>query len=71
MSKYSKVIVKVFITKGGKFRAKISEPDQFAAYEVTVGGQNWKDGMGQPYKRIIRHKIGMLMERLKEEMKNQ
>lgn len=59
--------VNVFVTKTGKFRAKILEHKQTVSYEVTVGGREWKKGKGREFRKTIYLKITKLLHKLKEE----
>jgi len=50
--KKEKLHIKVFITRRLNFRAHIKEPGR-PAYEVTVGGKEWKKGKGRQYEDQI------------------
>jgi len=43
-----KTTIRVFVTKTRVFRAKIKEPRK-RLYEVTIGGQQWKKGVGKKH----------------------
>jgi len=64
--KKHKTKILVFVTKTGRFRAKIF-PHEMPNYQVTVNGKNWKEGIGNEYKEIIRQKISQLLEGLEKE----
>jgi len=71
--KYSKIVDKkikfsihLFITKNLKFRVRIEKEDR-KGYEVTIGGKNWKNGMGNEYKDIINDMIDKIVFRLESE----
>ncbi len=64
--KKHKTKIIVFVTKTGRFRAKIF-PHNLPNYEVTVGGTNWKKHLMNEHKEIIRHKISQLLEGLEKE----
>ena len=64
--KKHKTKIIVFVTKTGRFRAKIF-PHGMPNYQVTIGGKNWKEGTGNEYKEIIRHKISQLLDGLQKE----
>lgn len=51
-----KARIKVFLTKEFKFRARVEEPN-CPPYEVTIGGESWKNGKGLKYKNKIVEKI--------------
>ena len=57
--------VTVFITKNNKIRARIQE-EGAPSYEVTVGGENWKNGRGVQHKERIARKLAMIMQMIKE-----
>lgn len=59
-----KVRIKVFITKNGKFRARIKELDK-PTYEVSVGSDSWLEGKGVKYHSVIRRKCNLLMVELR------
>jgi len=48
----SKIHIKVFLTKGLKFRAHVKEPGK-PAYEVTIGGKEWQNGKGRKHEKLI------------------
>ena len=64
--KKHKTKILVFVTKTGRFRAKIF-PHGMPNYQVTVNGKNWKEGIGNEYKEIIKQKIVKLLEGLQKE----
>ena len=64
--KKHKTKITVFVTKSGRFRAKIF-PHGMPNYQVTIGGKSWKEGTGNEYKDIIRHKISQLLDGLRTE----
>jgi len=64
--KKHKTKIIVFVTKSGRFRAKIF-PHGMPNYQVTIGGKSWKEGTGNEYKEIIRHKISQLLDGLRTE----
>ena len=64
--KKHKTKIIVFVTKTGRFRAKIS-PHGMPNYQVTINGNSWKEGIGNEHGKIIRHKISQLMEGLQKE----
>ena len=66
MDKRPKTKIIVFVTKSGRFRAKIF-PHGMPNYQVTIGGKSWKEGTGNEYKDIIRHKISQLLDGLRTE----
>jgi len=66
MDKQPKTKIIVFVTKTGRFRAKIF-PHGMPNYQVTINGRGWKEGNGNEYKEIIMHKISQLMEGLQKE----
>ena len=53
----------VYITKSGKFRARI-KPMGVPAYEVTIGGFNWMDGLADELYDLIFNKIEKLHDRV-------
>ena len=65
---YKKPSIKVFATKTKKFRARIIDPGSCIAYEVTVGGKEWRKGKGQPYQKIILEKCENLVTSLWKEI---
>jgi len=64
--KKHKTKIIVFVTKTGRFRAKIF-PHGMPNYQVTVNGKSWKEGTGNEYKEIIKQKIVKLLEGLQKE----
>ena len=64
--KKHKTKIIVFVTKTGRFRAKIF-PHGMPNYQVTINGRGWKEGNGNEYKEIIMQKISQLMEGLEKE----
>lgn len=60
--KEKKVHVQVFVTKGRKFRAQITEGKN--RYQVTIGGNNWKAGLGRKYEQEILRKSEILVAHL-------
>jgi len=64
--KKHKTKILVFVTKSGRFRAKIF-PHGMPNYQVTINGKSWKEGTGTEYKEIIRHKISQLIDGLQKE----
>lgn len=60
--------VKVFITKTRKFRAIISGPGK-PTYEVTVGGKNWRQGLGREHVDQVAKQIGKLVKDINREAK--
>ena len=73
--------IEVFVTKKGKFRARITEPyhenDPITAkvgepftYEVTVGGQGWGEGKGKKYRTKIKQKCERILDNLQDEFEN-
>lgn len=61
------VRVKVFVTKTNRFRAQIDERSIGGRrYEVTVGGTQWRMGVGLPYERRILNRCKCILEALKE-----
>jgi len=77
----AKEIIEVFVTKKGKFRAKITEPyhendtinskvGEPFAYEVTVGGQEWEKGKGRKYRAKIKQKCERILDSLQDEFEN-
>ena len=66
INKKHKTHIEVFVTKTGRFRAKIF-PHGMPNYQVTINGRSWKGGAANEYKEIIRHKISQLIEGLEKE----
>ena len=64
--KKHKTKIIVFVTKTGRFRAKIF-PHGMPNYQVTINGKSWKEGIGNEYKEIIKQKIVKLLEGLQKE----
>lgn len=64
--KKHKTKIIVFVTKTGRFRAKIF-PHGMPNYQVTINGKSWKEGTGNEYKEIVRQKISQLLEGLQKE----
>ena len=62
--------IKVFVTKTGKFRAKIKENNTSETYEVTVGGSSWFSGKGRQFEEIILTKCGLILSGLDFEFNN-
>ena len=58
--------ITVFITKSFKFRAKIEDGTN-PPYEVTIGGESWKEGKGLEYKNIILQKMNSILTKLSNE----
>lgn len=58
--------IMVYITKSGKFRARI-KPKGVPAYEVTVGGINWMEGLANEFTQSIQIKMLSLYERVTSE----
>jgi len=56
--------IRVWITRRSyQFRAEIREPGK-PAYQVTVGGEAWKQGKGNLYHdRILKH-VGFLAKKI-------
>lgn len=52
---------KVFITKNRKFRVIVSGPGS-VTYEVTVGGNNWRQGLGKEHVEQINQQIQKLVK---------
>jgi len=65
--KKEKLHIKVFITRGFKFRANIKEPGK-PAYEVTVGGKEWLKGKGRQYQDQIFVKAGIASGRVMQNL---
>jgi len=61
--KKEKLHIKVFITRGLKFRAQIKEPGK-PAYEVTVGGKEWQKGKGRQFQDQVFVKAGYAVARV-------
>ena len=61
-----KLCIKVSITKTLKFRVKVSELGKLS-YEVTVGGESWKEGKGREYEKQIIERMTHIMEKLHNE----
>ena len=61
--------IDVFVTKSGRFRAKI-HPVGDHPFEITVGGNNWNNGHRLNPKRRVRicGKCARLLVKLREEM---
>ena len=59
--------IKVFVTKTLKFRAMIKDNNK-PEYEVTVGGEEWKRGLGREHEEHIRKKINFVMDALHAEI---
>lgn len=64
--KKHKTHIQVFVTKTGRFRAKIFTHG-LPNYQVTINGKSWKAGTGNEHKEIIRQKISQLLEGLEKE----
>ena len=67
--KKHKTKIIVFVTKTGRFRAKIF-PHGMPNYQITINGKSWKrwkQEEGAEYIEIIRHKISQLMDGLQTE----
>lgn len=64
--KKHKTKIIVFVTKTGRFRAKIF-PHGMPNYQVTINGKSWKEGAGNEYKEVIRQKISQLLNGLQTE----
>lgn len=58
--------ISVFITKTLKFRAWVKEFGK-VPYQVTVGGESWKRGKGQKYKKAIIIKVHNILASLEIE----
>ena len=58
--KEKKTYIKVYVTKTMRFRARVEEPDK-PPYEVTIGGNQWKQGKGSEYKNRI---LGLMKKKL-------
>ena len=58
--------VKVFVTKTRKFRAIISGPSK-PTYEVTVGGKNWRLGLGKEHVEQVASQIAKLVKDINKE----
>jgi len=63
----SKIKIDVFVTKGGKFRAKIKESKKTPAYEVSINGESWQNGKGREHEERIKDKCERIIKKLKEE----
>ncbi len=61
--------VQVFVTKTGKFRARVQNKSEGGSYEVTIGGESWKNGKGRKYEQEIIQKMDKLMITLNNEHK--
>ena len=59
--------IKVYVTKSGKFRAKIKEKDK-VGYEVSLGGKNWKLGIGRKFETTILKKAAILSRSLIDQL---
>lgn len=66
MTTSSPEFVKVFITKTRKFRAVISGPGR-PTYEVTVGGKNWRLGLGKEHVEQVNEQIKKLVKDINKE----
>jgi len=66
INKKHKTHIQVFVTKTGRFRAKIFTHGM-PNYQVTINGKSWKEGTANEHKEIIRHKISQLLEGLQKE----
>jgi len=60
----NRVIIEVYITRKGKYRAKVSNLDTLSAEEITVGGKQWKAGKLPEHKEVILSKCSALHARL-------
>ena len=60
--------IKVFVTKTKEFRAKIKETKEAIPYEVTIGGERWKNGKGRKYEKDIKRKCELLMATLNSKL---
>ena len=56
----------VYITKAGKFRARI-KPKNEPNYEVTIGGLNWMEGLANEHMKVIFNKIDNIHHNASEE----
>lgn len=63
---FSPEFVKVFVTKTRKFRATISGPGK-PTYEVTVGGNNWRLGLGKEHVEQVADQIKRLVKDINKE----
>lgn len=66
---YNQVEIKVFVTRTGKFRAKIKEGRHSIPYEVTIGGNEWDKGKGRGYEERIVEKCELILIELKKSLK--
>lgn len=64
-----KVHIKVFVTRSHNFRARIKEPDNPAAYEVTIGGKQWELGKGMEHRDTILRKCKLMLSVLNTKLK--
>jgi len=60
--------IKVFITKSGKFRAEIKEGKRSEYYQVTIGGEMWKNGKGREFEDVIMEKCRFLVKKINENL---
>jgi len=66
--KQSKLVLTIFITKNGKFRARFKKPGQKFYTEVTVGSESWNQGKGREYEEIIMLKCSNLLISLTKQL---
>ena len=64
-SKQRYPIIVVSITAKRLFRAAIKENREQSSYEVTIGGKNWKEGLGRQHELLIRIKCETIVEALR------
>lgn len=62
--KKQSVIVEVFRTKSGHFRARIDEERRSIKYEVTLGGVMWDEGKGREYEAEIKARCKNIIDDL-------
>jgi hypothetical protein len=60
-------LVRVFVTKGKRFRARIKESADEPAYEVSIGGQEWGKGKGSEHKAKIEAQASRILLALEED----
>ena len=62
-------IIRVFLTKGYKFRAIIQESEKEKPYEVTVNGESWRNGKGRQHKDQVMKKCKNILEKIQDSLK--
>lgn len=60
------VWIKIWITPGGEFRASIQKNRSGEKGEITVGGENWKQGKFREYHADIVRRFRKIADAMKE-----